>query len=354
MPSLSWNMSNLQWAPFVITCDTTPNNSLEDGLRISRKDVNFEDAGLWLPMIRYWRLELFMIPASIFVFVTLLADPLIFICILSSRKLRQETRYLLLANALFADIVFLIFNLVLSASNMAGLHLQKLLCEGLLIVEVTTYCTGILTITLMVLDTYLAVRWPLHYMNLLPSSRAKKIVVGIWILAAVYPVTIMIALEMLDSIEWEEQKVCLMLLTLDSRTLGKEMVIAIHVYFSLGVMLCSLLIFYCYIRLYRITKMSGVWQNRYSRAKMTLLSHTIMLLLYFSPGLVFTIEIFLFQHYPVKLDIRVWMNIININLLVLVPRAFFPYLYGLRYREISDSIRGLFRRRRTSQITSIS
>nr|XP_006637826.1 PREDICTED: probable G-protein coupled receptor 148 [Lepisosteus oculatus] len=336
---VTWNNSaKVLWDPAVT-------ETFRGGLNESS-----QNSELWFMTLRNWHLQLFLIPAAIFTTLTLTINPLLLISITSSRSLRQETRYILLANTLLADVLFLVLNLSISICNMTGQQLRKQLCEVLIAATVTAYCGGVMTITFMVVDTYVAVRWPLHYQNLLPTSRTKKILAGVWILAALYPTTVVIILETLDVSSQRRQRVCLMLMTLGSGSLGDAMIIGVHTYFSLGVVLCSSLILYCYIHLYFVTKTAGIWQSRYSRARVTLLAHAVMLLLYFGPGLVFAVELILFHHPSVSMDVRVWVNITNFNLLMLLPRACFPYLYGLRYREISDTLRGLFHRRKMSQI----
>ncbi|KAK1162704.1 putative G-protein coupled receptor 148 [Acipenser oxyrinchus oxyrinchus] len=348
MSLLGLNHSELEQTP-IIPWDLGVTEGLSTGsANASSQDIPYD----WFLRSHYWHLELFLISAAVLFLVSLLANPLILICIVSTRNLRQESRYLLLANTLLSDIIFLILNLAVSICNMQGWPLHRLFCVILIVIMVTSYCSGIMTITLMVLDTYLAVHWPLHYENIVPSSRTKKILPAIWVLASLYPVTIMIIPEMLDNQPLKQQKVCLMLLTLGSGSLGNEMIIGVHVYFSLGFLLCSSVVVFCYIRLYWITKTSGLW--RYSRAKVTLIVHAVMLLLYFGPGLVFTIEIILFQKDHVSLDVTVWTTAANSNFLMMLPRAFFPYLYGLRYREISNTLKGLFGIRKISQISVLT
>ncbi|MBN3272720.1 GP148 protein, partial [Polyodon spathula] len=343
------NHSELEWTP-IIAWDPGVSGVTEE-LSTGSANSSSQDATYdWFLRSRYWHLELFLISAAVLFLVSLLANPLILICIVSSRKLRQESRYLLLANTLLSDIIFSILNLVVSICNMQGWPLHRLFCVILMVIIVTSYSSSIITITLMVFDTYLAVHWPLHYENIVPSSRTKKILPAIWVLTSLYPVTIMIIMEMLDNQPLKQQKVCLMLLILGSGPLGNEMIIGVHVYFTLGALLCSSVVVFCLIRLYWTTKTSGLWQSPYSRAKVTLIIHTVMLLLYFGPGLVFAIEIILLQKDTVSLDVKVWTHSANSNFLMMLPRAFFPYLYGLRYREILNTLKRLFRRRTISQL----
>ncbi|XP_061098666.1 probable G-protein coupled receptor 148 [Conger conger] len=320
------------------------------GMRASWSEMsNFTEG--WYESLQSWRMELLLIPAVIFTALALVADPLLLACVLLSRALRQETRYLLLANILLSDTVFLIINLANLACNSLGVWMSRPLCELVTAASVTAYCSSILTITLMVADTYVAVRWPLHYRDRLPPSRTHKILVAVWLVAASYPVSLMILMEVLEESAPWRQTVCLVLFSLNSR--GKDMMVGVNLYFFICAVLCSSLIMYCYTRLFAITRTSGIWQSRYSRARVTLLAHAVMMLLYFGPGMVFTAELVLFHRSGVSQDVSVWLSTVNMSVLMLLPRACAPFLYGLRYREIHHTLLVLFRRRRLSQVAVV-
>lgn len=304
----------------------------------------------WFETLQSLHLELFFIPTAFVTMATLITNPVLLACIFLSRALRQETRYLLVANTLAADMLFVILNLTIVSCNALGARMPRLLCEVVTAVTVTAYCCAILTVTLMVVDTYMAVRWPLHYHDLLPPARTRRILVGLWVLAAMYPLSLVIVMEMVKENLPDKTAVCLVLISLGF--MQEDNTIGVNIYFCVGAVLCTTLIIYCYARLYVVTKTQGIWQSRYSRARVTLLAHGVLLLLYFTPGLVFTVELFLFQKETVSHDVRVWINTVNMCVFMLLPRACAPYLYGLRYREISDTLLQLLHRhRKLSQVT---
>lgn len=304
----------------------------------------------WVDILQRWHLEFFFIPTTVITLATLITNPLLLVCIFLSRALRQETRYLLVANTLVADILFLILNLITMICNTMRAQLPWMVCELVTAVTVTTYCCAILTVTLMVADTYAAVRWPLHYHERLPPARTHRILLGVWVLAAMYPFTLVIMMEVQGRRGADEVTVCLVLISLGFFRFQDPM--GISIYFFVAALICATLIFYCYIRLYMVTKTQGIWQSRFSRARVTLLAHGVLLLLYFLPGFVFAIELFLFQRTDITLDVRVWVSTVNMCILMLLPRAFAPYLYGLRYREISDTLMQLLhRQKRLSRVT---
>ncbi|XP_040912161.1 probable G-protein coupled receptor 148 [Toxotes jaculatrix] len=304
----------------------------------------------WVDSMQRWHLELFFIPTTVITLVTLIASPVLLTCIFLSRALRQETRYLLVANTLAADILFLIFNLATVICNAVRAQIPWLVCELVTAVTVTTYSCAILTVTLMVVDTYAAVRWPLHYHDILPPARTHCILAGVWVLAATYPFTLVIMMEVERGNTHEKVPVCLVLISLGF--IQVQNTVGIHIYFFVAALICAMLIFYCYIRLYMVTRTQGIWQSRFSRARVTLLAHGVLLLLYFAPGFVFTMELYLFQRKNISQDVRVWISTVNMCIFMLLPRAFAPYLYGLRYREISDTLMQLLHwHRRLSQTT---
>ncbi|CAL8312616.1 probable G-protein coupled receptor 148 [Gadus morhua] len=331
-----------------------PNEVVHSGYQEGNMDASIKLSNLtqeWFDSLQGWRLQFFFIPATLVTLITFATNPVLLTCIFLSRALRQETRYLLVANTLAADLLFLTLNLATVFCNALGVHIPPTLCQLDMVFIVTAYCCAILTVTVMVADTYAAVRWPLHYRELLPPARTVRILVGLWVVAALYPLSMWIMMETTEgNASAVDTPICLVLISLGF--IQATNMVGVHIYFCAAALVCTLLIVYCYVRLYMVTKTQGIWQSRYSRARVTLLAHGVLLLLYFVPGLVFTVELFLFQQDDVSQDARVWINTINMCILMLLPRAFAPCLYGLRYREISDTlVQLLHRRRRLCKVT---
>ncbi|TRY69744.1 hypothetical protein DNTS_035421 [Danionella cerebrum] len=289
----------------------------------------------WYAIMESRHMDMFLIPTALLTSVTMLVNPVLSFCILCFPSLRQETRFLLLTNVLFADMLFLTINLAIVSCNSMGLHLPSSLCEFMMVSMVMTYSTSVLTVTLMVVDTYVAVRWPLRYKEILPPSRARKIILSLWGVAAVCPVSLLVMFEMVIGKDQQSRPVCLVLIALHS--LEQKMKVGVHLFFIIAVSLCTALILYCYIHLYIITKTSGIWRSRYSRARMTLLAHTLLLMMYFVPALVFAVELALLKRETID-DVGVWINLVNMCVLMLLPRCCTPYLYVLRYREIYKTV----------------
>ncbi|XP_040285866.1 probable G-protein coupled receptor 148 [Bufo bufo] len=289
----------------------------------------------------------FLIPAAIFSIVTLLANPMILVSILLKDTLRNETRYILLANVMVSDLIFILFNSIISMSNAIRWYMHRVLCFSLISFTVAAYSSCVLTFTIMVVDTYVAICFPLHYYSILSMKRTRKILLAIWIFSALFPLIVSLASETFDYNLLEKQNVCLMLYygSDERNNILVTVVCALTICF---LMFCSVMITYFYIKLYAITRKSGIWVSRFSRARITLLTHFILLGLYIVPAFILTAEVMLFKNSVIGIDTRIWMSACNNGLVMMMPRALSPLLYGLRYREIYATLKHWFSRNRVS------
>ncbi|XP_076837856.1 putative G-protein coupled receptor 148 [Brachyhypopomus gauderio] len=284
-------------------------------------------------MVQTQAMNFLLIPAVVLTAITLLADPPLLVCVLRHRRLREEARYVFLANVFLSDILFLTFNLANVSCNALAVETPAALCGFFMVSTVTTCCSTVLTLTLMVVDTFVAVRWPLRYAHILPRRRARAVVGAVWLVSASFPLAMLLVMD--DVPTSTPRTLCLVLGVLG--VLKRKINISLHVYFSVWVFFCSVLICCCYMRLYVVTRSSGIWSRRFSRARLTLLLHALVLLVYFVPCFVFTAQLALYD--VLEAGLTSWLNGVNLTVLVLLPRASAPYLYGLRYRELYYALR---------------
>ncbi|KAG9494398.1 hypothetical protein GDO78_001967 [Eleutherodactylus coqui] len=289
----------------------------------------------------------FLIPAAIFSVVTLLVNPMILVSILKKDKLRKETRYILLANLMVSDLIFLLFNSIISTCNVIRWYVHKILCYTMIVFTFASYSSCVLTFTAMVVDTYLAICFPLHYYSLLSMQRTKKILVAIWIFSILFPLSVFLTSETFDGDTLKRQNVCLMLYYgPDERKNTLVTIVCSCAIFFL--MICSVMITYFYVKLYTMTRKSGIWVHRFSRARITLLTHSILLGLYIVPAFILTAEIMMFKNNVISMNARMWISACNNGLMMVMPRALSPLLYGLRYREIAATLKHWISRNRVS------
>uniref|UniRef100_A0A4W5KDM2 G-protein coupled receptors family 1 profile domain-containing protein n=1 Tax=Hucho hucho TaxID=62062 RepID=A0A4W5KDM2_9TELE len=255
-------------------------------------------------------------PASAFIILLLLPPP-------PSPSMRQETRYLLLANALLSDMLFVSLYMVSACLNATGVLMSEWACSTILFLLGLLYCAGIFSTKAMVLDTSLAVMAPLRYYAL------WRAIAGIWAVSVFLPAASVGVFVWYYSTGPCSLHICSLPLLLVSMLLVVT-----------GILLILLLVFSGYVVLYCRTRVSGVWRGeRSSRAKGTFLIHYLHLILSFLPMLVLFINLLLYCHLD-ALDLRanLWVSLVVCNILLVLPKALAPYLYGLRYRHLCEAL----------------
>ncbi|XP_074860698.1 putative G-protein coupled receptor 148 [Carettochelys insculpta] len=307
----------------------------------------------WIISPPYTDMKMFLIPPIVCLLAAILVIPSILFVIFSSASIRQETRYLLLGNTLLCDLIYLIFYTLSVVLNGMNITLPKQACVLLLFLLAMTYCGGLLTAAAMVLDIFLAVLCPLRYITILPSSRTKKVIVLIWVSSGVFPAIIYLVLKVTEKPSPCPIDTCSVPIILVLTLHGDSAVKLCYVLSVTALFLCLALIHGCYIILYFKTRQSGIWMNIFSRARITFLMHHTILFFYFSPLLAMVVEAFLSSNAVIGLRTGIWVSLTICNVLMLLPKALSPYLYGLRYREILSSLKFIFRMKRLSLVSPI-
>ncbi|XP_055502480.1 probable G-protein coupled receptor 148 [Leucoraja erinacea] len=296
----------------------------------------------WVQALLRGRSRLTIIPGGICFFASLLASPLILLAIFTKSTLRQESRYLLLGNTLISDLIYSVINFSIQLSNAFQLSSPKVVCELLLFTLTTTWCCGIMTITAMVIDTYLAVNWPLHYITLLPPTRTVRLVIFIWFLVTLPQFIITIIMIATQQSPFCKLKLCevdyIFLIAPHGAVLA-------HLFYGMFILLllsCICLLLGCYFMLYWKTRNSGIWRGFTSRARLTFLMHSIVLFFYFGSMLLLIFESILYYCGMIKFETVTFLTWALSNVIMMAPKALAPYMYAMRYRELAKVIKSFF------------
>ena len=123
-----------------------------------------------------------------------------------------------------------------------------------------------------------------------------------------------------------------------------------------AILLILLLVFSGYVAVCCRTCKAGVWKGESSsRAKGTFLIHYLHLFLSFCPMLVLAYKLMWYCYYGVQ-DLRVdlWLSLVMCNVLLMLPKALAPYLYGFRYRDLRKALLLFYGIRRGTPIEPIT
>ncbi|XP_041120503.1 odorant receptor 131-2-like [Polyodon spathula] len=295
----------------------------------------------WSQVLTYGGGKFFIIPAAVSLVAVLPASPLVLLAIFSSNTLYQETRYRLLANTLISDLIYCIVNLTITATNIAPFFFTNILCQFLLILLSTTYFTGILNVTAMVVDVFLAINWPLRYISFLPTPRAVKLIVGIWVVSTTSSIFIYVFLSAKETMLCKIP-VCIFDIIFFIKPVSQKVSQLYNFIVIILFTVCFVLIVGCYCMMYWKTRSCGIW-NGFSRARQTFSLHSVLFFFYFCPVIILMLETVLYSYYLMDLQSMVYSSMIMSNIVMMLPRALIPYIYGLRSRELSKTIKSMIK-----------
>ncbi|KAL2774398.1 putative G-protein coupled receptor 148, partial [Daubentonia madagascariensis] len=298
-------------------------------------------------------LRWFCLPLSLLAVATLALSPLLLVAILRSQRLRQDPHYLLLVNVLLSDLAYLLFHMLISYSSLGGWELGRIACGFLTDAVFTTYTSTILSLTATVLHTYLAVAHPLRYHSFMSCGAVRKAVALIWLVAFFFPTFLLWFSKWQDAQLEERGASCILPLSLGTQGCAPVVTVT-HISILCLLFLCTALIAYCFRRIYAEARMSDICMKGYSRARGTLLMHSVLITLYVSAGVMFSLDVMLTKYHHIGARTHTWLLAANSEVLMMLPRAMLPYLYLLRYRQLLGVIRGLFSSRRHKSIFTVS
>ncbi|XP_063297029.1 probable G-protein coupled receptor 148 [Pelobates fuscus] len=284
-------------------------------------------------------MKMFLIPTVACFIAAIIVTPSILFAIFSNFSIRQETRFLLLGNALISDLIYLFLYTTTCVCTVINLKIPNIACAFLLFSLAVTYCGGVLTAAGMVIDTYLAILWPLHYFSLLPPSRAKRLLILLWVSSSILPAILFLVLYFTQKTGPCHPDVCSLPVILLMTLHADETVRLFHILFITAFLLSFSLILCCYLVLCFKTRGTGIWKGVSSRASVTFSMHHAILGFHFLPMLILLAESLLYINEMMDLRTGMMLTSIICNVLIVLPKGVSPYLYGFRYRKIYKSLK---------------
>ncbi|XP_026888741.1 probable G-protein coupled receptor 148 [Electrophorus electricus] len=308
---------------------------------------------VFLPPRHTRALQICPILGFVAVFVT---TPTILAHILSRVRLRQQTRYLLLANVLLSDLLFVALYMLSTCLNTAAVLMSAWTCAAVLFLMGALYCTGLFSATAIVLDTSLAVLAPLRYATLWPLATTYRVISAIWAVSVSVPAASVSVFLWYHVSGPCRRHICslpvvLVLTVSHSRPLQVCMLLTVTT-----MLLSLLLVLSGYVALCCQTRRAGVWRRgQSSRARGTFLIHYLYLFLSMCPMMLLAIELLTYCYSKgVNPRTSLWVSLVLCNVLLVLPKSLAPYLYGLRYRDLRGALRDCFGLRRTRAVTPVT
>ncbi|XP_063297742.1 probable G-protein coupled receptor 148 [Pelobates fuscus] len=307
----------------------------------------------WIISPPYLEMKMFLIPTVICFVTAIFVTPCILFTIFSNITMRRETRFLLLGNTLVCDLIYLVFYTTTSICNVMNVKMPKHFCVIILFLLSVTFSAGVLTAVATVVDTYLAILWPLHYASLLTAKRTKKILILLWLSSFFFPAVVFVSLYFTQVPGPCPLELCSLPVILVMTLNGDDSLKLCYILFLIIFLLCFLLLLCCYTILCYKTKETGIWKGVTSRASITFSMHHLLLFFYFSPLLILLAESLLYIAGIIGLRTGLMVTLTICNVLVILPKAASPCLYGLRYREIYNALRLFFKLKKRQLVSPV-
>ncbi|XP_076836526.1 odorant receptor 131-2-like [Brachyhypopomus gauderio] len=254
----------------------------------------------------------------------------------SKPAFNETTRYILFAHMLLNDSVLLLITTIMYAMSLALASVAKGICSLLVLISTCTFNNAPLTLAVMSLERYAAIRFPLRY-GTFATQRNTGIALGaIWFLSCLNIMPDIMYELITDPNHLFKSTFC----TREKLFVAKwqaDMAQGFEVLYFVSV---TAIIIFTYISI-MITARSVSTNNKDSarKAHWTVLLHLIQLGLCLTSFLYGIIEKMLYLMTGSDSSLFIHLRYLNFLIILILPRCLSPLIYGLR----DDALRPLFK-----------
>ncbi|XP_030633942.1 odorant receptor 131-2-like [Chanos chanos] len=261
----------------------------------------------------------------IFVLPFIYINILMFLAFCRKEAFRSETRYILFAQTVLVDLIFLLltdFVVVLSYTlTLMPVGFCIPLC---IMLEMVTNCTP-LTITAMCVERYVAICMPLRHDAISTTSRTMILILVIWVLSSINPLMDILILIATSSQEYLTQVTYCHYEIMTPEHWHRHMRGMFYIC-ALGIIF--LVELYCFVMITLAARAaSGANKKSASKGQRTLALHLLQLCLCSIEGICPYIEAFVIE---MDIDLYFSLRLFNFIAFSVVSRAVSPLLYGLK------------------------
>ncbi|KAM8977707.1 odorant receptor 131-2-like [Pelodytes ibericus] len=248
------------------------------------------------------------------------------ISIFTTAHIREHARYMLFANMLINDILYLLMGILFLATNIYSFTMPGLAC---LAVYTLASCTTRVTpynLAVMSLERYVAVCFPLRHAEWCTARRTNLAILIVWILGLIPPVADSLAMGPSFPRFYSTSLVCskeIVLLTVLQSILR-------YITDSFGFALVGVIILYTYIKVIIVARQISSGKSSALKAGKTIGVHLFQLLL---------CMISLMSPYFPNID---FLPLSKFSLFTCLPRFLSPLIYGIRDEILCKSLMKFF------------
>ncbi|XP_030633943.1 odorant receptor 131-2-like [Chanos chanos] len=263
-------------------------------------------------------IQIFVLP---FVFINFL----MFFAFCRKETLRAETRYILFAQTVLSDLIFLLLtDFVVVLSHNIALMPMGFCIPLCMMIEMVTNCTP-LTITAMCVERYVAICMPLRHDAISTTSRTMILILVIWIISSINPVVDVFILVATSSQEYLTQLTLCHYEIMTPEHWHRHMR---GIFYICALVIIFLVEVYCFVMITLAAQAaSGGNKKSASKGQRTLALHLLQLCLCSLEAICPYIEAFVIE---MDIDLYLTVRLFNFIVFSVVSRAVSPLLYGLK------------------------
>uniref|UniRef100_A0A8C1KK25 G-protein coupled receptors family 1 profile domain-containing protein n=1 Tax=Cyprinus carpio TaxID=7962 RepID=A0A8C1KK25_CYPCA len=278
------------------------------------------------------KMFLSMTPCVIFLYVNG-----VMLFTLSKKTVFQEMpRYMLFGHMLWVDTLNLCMSVVLYICAFGSILIMKNLCLFILNCTAALLHVSVLNLSLMSLERYVAICFPLRHAEITTSERTKMAIGVVWMMGLIQPLSDMIIFYAIDSTSAMMNLFCSRT-TLFRLQIYKKLEISITCIFFVSV--CFVIIF-TYASIAAVAKTASSDKVSAKKANKTVLLHLLQLVL----GLISLLLEPIFEAIYAHVDFNTLANLMYFFFVVFIifPRCLSPLVYGLRDQAFGWSFKYYF------------
>ncbi|XP_026051095.1 odorant receptor 131-2-like [Carassius auratus] len=256
---------------------------------------------------------------------------------LSKKTVFQEMpRYMLFGHMLWVDTLNLFMSVVLYICAVSRMSILKNICLFLLISTTALLHVSVLNLSLMSLERYIAICFPLRHADITTSERTKMAIAIVWMMGLIQPLSDMITFYVIDSTSAVMNLFCSRT-TLFRLPIYKKLEISITCVFFVSV--CFVIVF-TYASIAAVAKTASSDKASAKKANKTVLLHLLQMVL----GLISLLLEPIFEAMYVHVDYNTLVNLMYLFFVVFIifPRCLSPLVYGLRDKAFGSSFKYYF------------